>query len=227
MSKKKSNFIVYALKEIFFVVIGILIAVSINNWNEKRKERAELNQILLKVKDDLRTDIAKVDEVISHYERVDTIFQNVLQSKYVKSDYENNPGLQYLIFGFPELSFTKRGKSLLEDFKGDMGSGSEAVVQDIIEFYNVQLWEIKVDDDIRAEDLKENFSHWKKNSSWWFDYVQLNLSDEFVDYAINSKDYKTRVATAQFYAYKVYLPEIAKFKNLGNKLIDEIEQIVE
>ncbi len=99
----------------------------------------------------------------------------------------------------------------------------EQLVQELIEFYTEQLWEIKVDDQIRADDFKENFSHWKENYDWWFDYVQLNINEEFITYALESQDYKKRVATAQFYAYTVYLPEIGEFKDKGLELIKKIE----
>ena len=38
---KFSKYILYAIGEIILVVIGILIALQINNWNENRKEKAQ------------------------------------------------------------------------------------------------------------------------------------------------------------------------------------------
>ncbi|MFT4786587.1 MAG: hypothetical protein ACJAZM_001415 [Cyclobacteriaceae bacterium] len=49
---KVVTYLLYAIKEIFLVVIGILIAVSIDNSNQekqKRKEEKELLQALLKL----------------------------------------------------------------------------------------------------------------------------------------------------------------------------------
>ncbi|MEH6779908.1 DUF6090 family protein, partial [Maribacter arcticus] len=40
---KFSKYLLYAIGEIILVVIGILIALSINNWNENRKQK--LNDI--------------------------------------------------------------------------------------------------------------------------------------------------------------------------------------
>ncbi|MEH6779913.1 DUF6090 family protein, partial [Maribacter arcticus] len=40
---KFSRYLLYAIGEIVLVVIGILIALSINNWNENRKQK--LNDI--------------------------------------------------------------------------------------------------------------------------------------------------------------------------------------
>jgi len=46
MENKTSKYFKYAIGEIILVVIGILIALSINNWNEVRKESIEEQKIL-------------------------------------------------------------------------------------------------------------------------------------------------------------------------------------
>ena len=54
LSKNKLNkYLIYALGEIALVVIGILIALQINNWNEKRKEHALENVYLKSIEKDL------------------------------------------------------------------------------------------------------------------------------------------------------------------------------
>ena len=42
---KASTYLLYALGEVFLVVIGILIAVQIDNWNEARKESNQENEV--------------------------------------------------------------------------------------------------------------------------------------------------------------------------------------
>ncbi len=44
----------YAIGEIVLVVIGILIAFQINNWNEERKERIEEKNLLLELRSEFR-----------------------------------------------------------------------------------------------------------------------------------------------------------------------------
>lgn len=46
----------YAIGEIVLVVIGILIALSINNWNEHRKDRTKEKETLNKFLQDLKSD---------------------------------------------------------------------------------------------------------------------------------------------------------------------------
>lgn len=54
---KTGKYFKYAIGEIILVVIGILIALQINNWNESRKAEIEERDILQKLQLDLRDDI--------------------------------------------------------------------------------------------------------------------------------------------------------------------------
>lgn len=56
MENKTGNYIKYAIGEIVLVVIGILIALSINNWNENRKENITEKKYLSNLKRDLQND---------------------------------------------------------------------------------------------------------------------------------------------------------------------------
>lgn len=50
---KTTYYLKYAIGEIVLVVIGILIALSINNWNETRKIRNSEHEILKNLKSEL------------------------------------------------------------------------------------------------------------------------------------------------------------------------------
>ena len=52
-SAKTSKYFKYAIGEIVLVVIGILIALQINNWNEARKLEKSKNQLMLALKNEL------------------------------------------------------------------------------------------------------------------------------------------------------------------------------
>ncbi|MCX2718460.1 DUF6090 family protein [Lentiprolixibacter aurantiacus] len=53
---KLSKYLLYAIGEIFLVVIGILIALQVNNWNEERKEFRQALSLLGNLKDELQQD---------------------------------------------------------------------------------------------------------------------------------------------------------------------------
>ncbi len=55
-----TKYLVYAIGEIILVVIGILIAISINNANDDRKEGKELANYLTKISNDVTRDIEQI-----------------------------------------------------------------------------------------------------------------------------------------------------------------------
>jgi hypothetical protein len=60
-----SGYLLYAIGEIVLVVIGILIALSINNWNQKQKERSKEEGYILALIEDAKTDLANFKSVIA------------------------------------------------------------------------------------------------------------------------------------------------------------------
>ena len=53
---KFSKYLIYAIGEIVLVVIGILIALSINNWNNVRQDRKQEKSYLIDIKTNLLSD---------------------------------------------------------------------------------------------------------------------------------------------------------------------------
>ena len=53
---KFSKYLLYAIGEILLVVIGILIALQVDNWNEQRKSEITVNTYRVKLINDLAVD---------------------------------------------------------------------------------------------------------------------------------------------------------------------------
>jgi len=62
---KTRNYLKYAVGEIILVVIGILIALSINNWNEARKIRDKEVVFLKNIKNDLLLNLEELKDYIT------------------------------------------------------------------------------------------------------------------------------------------------------------------
>ena len=70
MSENKTGkYLKYAIGEIVLVVIGILIALQINNWNEERKNELKENVYLEGIKNDLEMDVKYIEWLIPRYEQ--------------------------------------------------------------------------------------------------------------------------------------------------------------
>jgi len=78
---KTGKYFKYAIGEIFLVMIGILLALQVNNWNEKRQERTSEINYLIGIKTDLESDIPTIElrinrilQKISALHKIDSTF---------------------------------------------------------------------------------------------------------------------------------------------------------
>ena len=63
---KTTKYFKYAIGEIVLVVIGILIALQINNWNEEKKERDKELAFLKEINLDFKSNKTQLDSIISY-----------------------------------------------------------------------------------------------------------------------------------------------------------------
>ncbi len=62
---KTGKYLKYAIGEIILVVIGILIALQINTWNNSRIDHKKELNYLMEIRDNLFSDTLKIEEVLS------------------------------------------------------------------------------------------------------------------------------------------------------------------
>ena len=68
MKNQIGKYYKYAFGEIVLVVIGILIALSINNWNEARKNEIKQSILIKNIIEDLRLDSIHINKSLSEVE---------------------------------------------------------------------------------------------------------------------------------------------------------------
>ncbi|WP_445385815.1 DUF6090 family protein [Robiginitalea sp. IMCC44478] len=66
---KFSKYLFYAIGEIVLVVLGILIALQINDWNEKRKSKLVETELLRQFQVELNSDIAAIEHTLEVYQK--------------------------------------------------------------------------------------------------------------------------------------------------------------
>ncbi|MFX0558589.1 DUF6090 family protein [Maribacter sp. CXY002] len=98
---KFSKYLVYAIGEIVLVVIGILIALQINDWNEHRKDKATEHTLLIAMHDDLLINIDRLNNDIQIEQNTINQANKVIQHLDERKRY--NPNLDKL---FAEAIFS-------------------------------------------------------------------------------------------------------------------------
>ena len=98
LKNNKGDYYKYAIGEIFFVVFGILIALSINNWNEERKNILNEKNIIKNIIEDLKLDSVHIHsslvELSIQLKVVDQIIAMSLNKDVIK-DYNSIGFLRY------------------------------------------------------------------------------------------------------------------------------------
>jgi hypothetical protein len=93
---KFSKYLIYAIGEIILVVIGILIALSINNWNENRKIEEEIVKTLTEIRSNLISDSISIRQTILYKDediKIQYTVIKALESKNIPYDsIENHLG---------------------------------------------------------------------------------------------------------------------------------------
>lgn len=69
MENKTGKYLKYAIGEIILVMIGILLALQVNTWNEQRKNKIKEETILMSLNKEFKANRIQLDTVLSYHER--------------------------------------------------------------------------------------------------------------------------------------------------------------
>lgn len=227
------KYILYAIGEIMLVVIGILIALQIDDWNEERKDQENLAAIFEIISNDLKIDSLKFFKTINTYE-VRTRKLNKIIVEQV-SDQELFESLA-LIDSYDPMTLNLKGINLLRDHSSSRLSIDDSLITQTLEMYSFYEKLIPIYSKRTEDDIFQNFSEWKQNENWFSTYTletfdidtNLNLNQaafasNFLNYARRDHNYKNKVG--MFYAIITIDKQLLRgFNNYAKFLLTKINQ---
>jgi len=96
------RYLIYAFGEIFLVVIGILIALQVNNWNEWKKERLKEQDVLIELVENLEINLKTIIIDIENLQLLDKSSEIVLSYIYNKRPYVDSLALHFHLARIPK-----------------------------------------------------------------------------------------------------------------------------
>jgi hypothetical protein len=112
---KTGKYFKYAIGEIVLVVIGILIALQINNWNEYNKQRRSEKIILEEIRDNLKFDLIDFESNIANLKNKSNSCKSILKMIEKNSPYNDSVGyFFYYLKTYPHFSNKSNGYNLLQ-----------------------------------------------------------------------------------------------------------------
>lgn len=100
---KVRTYILYAIGEIFLVVIGILIALQVNNWNESRKAKAISDSTLESLKVELTEDRSQLQQANTFNKRILNESEIYMNNKLDLDSLNISPGRVFLLTNYANV----------------------------------------------------------------------------------------------------------------------------
>lgn len=95
--KRLKNYMVYAVGEIILLVVGIMIAVGMNNWKQEQADQKELERIIRIVKTDLEADLVETNEVLNSSQTGQKLTAKILYSSTFKDSIRDCEECRYIM----------------------------------------------------------------------------------------------------------------------------------
>jgi len=191
-----SKYLLYAIGEITLVVIGILIALQINNWNDYRKDRIAEEKLLHNILEDLNSDSAVFDINIQnnyfHIAVLDSmLYQVCFNPNYSTADFIR----QNSYFPFYGKFLATKGTYLESLSSGNLSLiVSDSLRGAILAYYEVDLQTLGPDL-ILDSDMEKMRSSWNDFVSYSREYafafgVQTNFPNLQIQAISNNPEYR-------------------------------------
>jgi hypothetical protein len=228
---KLGRYLIYALGEVVLVIIGILIALSLNNFNEAKTQDKKIEVILVQIQNELLTIIEDSSVVIEAYRHKDSLIYLIMNRKVNVEDFKkpSNRDFRFISTNFKKLEMQDDGfKNLILK--------SEVISEKYLPLVN-ELKQLYFNDKKVLDELNEflvkvvstTLDYQRDNYDWYADYYFLeeNLTDEVLDYFINSNKYRNSLADFSNIAMYNLLPTIFKIRIDAIKYIRAIDVLLE
>ncbi len=227
---KTAKYLKYAIGEIVLVVIGILIALQINNWNENREELRYQDAVLDEIRRALKADIQSYKKNLGILKQVDSgitgiarLIEKDPKDVSMKEFYESaDKTILNITFGYNAGAYEGLRSTGLEKIRNTQ------LRSEIISYYEVTLKTAQkaIDDNFsffkeRQGEIRETFAKEDVLSS---EFVQHE--DSLVSIGLNI-DHKKMLAHRFYPEYlKNVMWEGAGHRRELNQLIDEAETLI-
>lgn len=135
------RYLIYAVGEILLVMIGILLALQINNWNEKQKEQKKVRIALTSLHEELVKDSLELHAILNNVRRETRQNQQLLDRAYQEStNLDTLVGIVRDEFSVLWVAHLKYSRSTFDNLKstGSFESLPEPLKLALTDFYTTQ-----------------------------------------------------------------------------------------
>jgi hypothetical protein len=196
--KRLRNYLIYAFGEIILVIIGILFALAINNWNNERELKETNVELQQKVLAQLEADIIKISDFQKDIDTTNQTYRKVLNRDYDKTKVNVNGVISTVLFEVNTLSLNQQLINLVDNAELDDSAASKKLIS-INSMYKLYLDDIKSLEDIIVKKMTDNLSEIEKTQPWYADLMtDFVCRNDCINYLLKDEGHKSRLASLRF-----------------------------
>lgn len=220
----------YAIGEIILVVIGILIALQINNWNENQKSHVREQTYLESLLDDMENNLVEIHDDITSNERVikacDSLLLLANLGNYTTLEDDT---MEALVISLGNYSKLQLEQGTIEEI---MSSGSLQTIRNkdlrgYLVDWNRNFIEIK-EMEIFARQFQEKYLSILDTflPYYKFEYVDVKYTDSVRETYFNHLELLNTIGNIRFVAHRLnenYKEKVTEIEILIEKLESELQ----
>ncbi len=227
---KFSKYLFYAIGEILLVVIGILIALNVNNLNESQKQDAKIFEALKEIHRDLSADIIESNVVITNYRNEDSMINVIMTKKMSVEDYRgiNWPYYVNTASNIYDLKINNNGFEKLMVNSDKIPEKYKHLVESLKKIYINDKNDLAESFKLGTADITQYLSYLKQNMDWYSEFIyNINLTEDAINYYLNDSYYKNHLA--QYFALSIgnYYADIYQFRIDAEDSYQELTNILQ
>jgi len=226
---KFSRYLLYAFGEILLVVIGILIALNVNNLNENRKKDAKIIEALKEIHRDLSEDIIESNLWIPNYSREDSIINILMAKKLSVEDFKGFQGLMYASAASTnyDLTVNDNGYKLLMANSDNIPKKYQPLVKSLNKIY-IEDKNVLEDSEEFSLDAVEGYLLYLKQNMKWFNEVFYNqkLTPEAIDFFLNDSYFKNQLTHYYTLSITNYYANLYQFRIDAEESYQELTNLL-
>lgn len=221
------KYLLYAIGEIALVVIGILLALYINNGNIANQNEVKFEALFREVLDDLTIDINEANRVIEFDTEKDSLLTNVIDGKVTAKDYERGNGYLSLVIRYDNMAFSDNGYNNLTRDLDKIPEKYSEVLNKLNKLHLDYKNSINKTNGKLSDIVSETLKNWAKTKPWFSQFHMYKSTEDAVKYFLADPLYKNNAALFQTYLSHNHLPMVKKFKHQAVKCYIAISKILE
>ena len=170
---RASKYMLYAIGEIILVVIGILIALQINNWKEENSNRALEKQMMSNLNSEFRNNLNKIQESIIQYKQTEDAIRFLMSKMQASSDELKQHNIDSLLANAVDVFDYRPTQNTLTEI---LSSGNLKLISNDSIKYNLLQWSAELNEINEAWLTLDDF-----NQHMVIPYLSENVSMRNID----------------------------------------------